>query len=80
MQPQPQRLESTRHVVPTSRRREVRNNVIYWREQAIANRTPPQLPPGEDGSKPLVAPWVQNVFLIVVGVAALLIAAKAGVL
>jgi hypothetical protein len=64
--------------VSISRRREQRANVIQWREQARSGSKP--VSPVSARRKPLISARVENVILVLVGVAALLISRQAGVL
>lgn len=87
MQPQHRSIETTTRVVRLSARRDVHNNVVQWRNDAIArnqlNRPtalPPELPPGEGKRHSALRVRVENTALVLVVLAAIFIAHQAGVL
>lgn len=84
MQPQPKAAIRTARVSRLTARRELRANVIYWREQAMEQRIrtlplPPAPPaPGEGGEPEVVRPWVQNLVIGLVAGAAIVLAIASG--
>lgn len=62
-----------------SRRRDMRSNTNAWREQAVEQRwrTLP-LPPRPQSAPDLVRPWVQNLVIGLVAVAAFALAIASG--
>jgi hypothetical protein len=63
-------------VDPGSARRDVRSNIIEWREEAREQQLrtlPLPLPPGEDGAEPVVGPTAERVILLLVAIAAVVV-------
>lgn len=81
MPQQPKAAIRTTRVSRLTARRELRANVIHWREQAMEQRirTLPLPPAPGEGSEPeVVRPWVQNLVIGIAAGAAIVLAIASG--